>query len=42
MTLSGKETRFEEALKKKEKFLLFFIMEIVKTWRIGFLNIAME
>lgn len=36
MTLSGKETRFEEVL-KKEKLLLYFIMEIVKTSRRGFL-----
>lgn len=41
MTLSGKETRFWEAL-NKEKLLLSFIVEIVKTSRIGLLSIALE
>lgn len=41
MTLSGKETRFREAL-NKEKLLLSFIVEIVKTSRIGLLSIAIE
>lgn len=41
MTLSGKETRFREAL-NKEKLLLSFTVEIVKTSRMGLLSIAIE